>query len=94
MIYGHSVYLGDGEELYTCQVSPHTRAVTIATSFPASQEHVNMLMAMDTSTGDGRSPFNWYRLTNGDLILGTAPQGEGYFAMENCVADDYEKART
>jgi hypothetical protein len=53
-----------------------------------------MLMAMDTSTGDGRSPFNWYRLTNGDLILGTAPQGEGYFAMENCVADDYEKART
>lgn len=31
---------------------------------------------------DGRSDFYWFRLTNGDLVLGVYPRGDMYFATE------------
>lgn len=31
---------------------------------------------------DGRSEWHWFRLANGDLILGTFPHGDTYFETE------------
>lgn len=55
---------------------------TLACVHPASQASVDLVLAADTESGDGRSPWVWLRLPNGDLILGIFPQGETYFAVE------------
>ena len=55
----------------------------IATVAPASREMVEMVLAADEHGHDGRSPFVWVRLANGDLLLGVFPQGETYFETEN-----------
>lgn len=57
---------------------------------PASRQSVDYTLgatvedneAADPPT-DGRSPFMWIRLPNGDLILGVFPYGDTYFATEN-----------
>ena len=42
-------------------------------------EHV---LAQAEGTPDGRSQFYWFRLSNGDLILGVYPRGDTYFDTE------------
>lgn len=37
------------------------------------------VLAQDTDGDDGRSDWEWFRLPNGDLILGCFPQGTTYF---------------
>lgn len=52
---------------------------------PADKESVSLVLGAEEST-DGRSPWVWVRLPNGDLILGVFPQGETYFAIEDDAA--------
>lgn len=51
---------------------------------PASQEDADLILQQTTDGHDGRSPWVWLRLQNGDLILGTFPQGDTYCAVETC----------
>jgi len=55
----------------------------LAMSKPASPELVEMVLNQPTDTSDGRSEWRWFRLPNGDLILGVYPQGNTYFATEH-----------
>ena len=48
----------------------------------ASSEAVQTVLNAPIETGDGRSDWVWVRLPNGDLILGTFPQGDTYFEVE------------
>jgi hypothetical protein len=50
---------------------------------PASAESVRTVLAADEDSPDGRSPYVWVRLPNGDLVLGVFPQGDTYFLTEN-----------
>jgi hypothetical protein len=58
------------------------QAREIARIHPASDESVKLVLAQRTGGMDGRSPFVWVRLPNGDLILGVFPQGDTYLACE------------
>lgn len=51
---------------------------------PAPQEAVELCLAgpIESPKYDGRSRWYWFRLGNGDLILGFYPQGETYMATE------------
>lgn len=62
---------------------------------PASPEAVRDVLAADESSDDGRSPWVWLTLTNGDLPLATFPQGGTYlFALDNfLVQDNIRQAR-
>lgn len=52
---------------------------TIATVTPVKQgTMIDQIIKSPITTGDGRSPWCWVRLSNGDLILGLFPQGETY----------------
>ena len=59
---------------------------TIAMVHPAKPEYVRLVLDADESSADGRSPWMWVRLPNGDLILGVYPQGDTYLA---CEADSF-----
>lgn len=48
----------------------------------ASQESIIKVLEAVEGDEDGRSQFFWFRLDNGDLILGVYPQGDTYFATE------------
>jgi hypothetical protein len=50
----------------------------IATLIEASDEEAEKLLANDDDNYDGRSPFYWIRLANGDLMLGVFPCGDTY----------------
>jgi len=54
----------------------------IAWFHPASDESVALVLGKDPDDDDGRSEWVWVRLENGDLLLGTFPQGEAYFEVE------------
>ena len=54
----------------------------IASIHPASAESVKLVLAADEKDDDGRSPWMWVRLPNGDLILGVYPQGDTYLQLE------------
>lgn len=54
----------------------------LAAVHPASDEAVNLVMNAPVGDDDGRSPWVWVRLANGDLVLGVFPCGETYFAVE------------
>lgn len=54
----------------------------IASIHPASARSVNEVISADPKSDDGRSPWMWIRLPNGDLILGVFPQGDTYSRME------------
>lgn len=49
----------------------------------ASKDAVQTVLNAPVETGDGRSDWVWVRLPNGDLILGTFPQGDTYFEVEH-----------
>lgn len=54
----------------------------IAMVHPASEASVQAVVTADPKSDDGRSPWMWVRLPNGDLILGVYPQGDTYLAVE------------
>lgn len=54
----------------------------IAMVHPASAKSVRSVLAADPSSPDGRSPWMWVRLPNGDLVLGVYPQGTTYENVE------------
>ena len=61
---------------------PHLLAIEAA----ADPAIVQMIIDAPVSEGpDGRSDWMWFRLANGDLILGCWPRGDTYEATE---ADD------
>ena len=47
----------------------------------ASDSDVVSVMGRPREDEDGRSGFYWFRLTNGDLILGLYPRGDTYLEM-------------
>jgi hypothetical protein len=59
--------------------------------FPASAEYVAAVLAKPVDA-NGRSEWFWFRLGNGDLVLGVFPRGEGYFDVEGAVDRDYLRA--
>lgn len=44
----------------------------------ADHEHVIQVLSGDPNQDDTRSQWQWFRLPNGDLILGVFPQGKTY----------------
>lgn len=45
----------------------------------ADPADVNYVLSKDSNDDEGRSQWQWFRLPNGDLILGVFPQGTTYF---------------
>lgn len=54
----------------------------IGQSINASEESVELVINADVSDNDGRSTWKWFRLSNGDLILGCYPRGDVYEETE------------
>jgi len=54
----------------------------VASVKPASPEMVKLVLGAPEEGYDGRSPWVWIRLCNGDLILGVFPQGDTYLNVE------------
>ena len=52
----------------------------LAVVHPAKQEDVDTVLNAPLND-DGRSEWQWFRLPNGDLILGVFPCGDTYFAV-------------
>lgn len=50
---------------------------------PASEASVERVLKADPTSLDGRSNWLWFRLPNGDLILGVFPEGDTYCDIEN-----------
>lgn len=53
----------------------------LAWAIPADEAVARAILAQPVGD-DGRSGLTWFRLQNGDLILGVYPRGEAYFATE------------
>ena len=52
----------------------------------ASEEAFGIVMDAEVGDDDGRSPWKWLRLPNGDLMLGTFPRGGTYERVERDAA--------
>lgn len=55
----------------------------IATRTPANPVYVQKVLDAKAGDPDGRSDWMWFRLANGDLILGCYPSGDTYEETEN-----------
>ena len=55
----------------------------LVSHIPASQALVDMVLSAPEGDPDGRSEWRWFRLANGDLILGVFPCGDTYFEVEH-----------
>lgn len=71
----------------TADLEIEAKNVPIATTSPASQEAVDLVLGSEVGTGDGRSEWVWLRLHNGDLMLGVFPQGDTYEKVADDAAD-------
>tara|TARA_R110000822_G_scaffold174149_1_gene313783 strand:+ start:771 stop:1010 length:240 start_codon:yes stop_codon:yes gene_type:complete len=56
------------------------------TEFPATKEAIEFVLAARVGDPDGRSEFKFFRLQNGDLIMGCYPCGSTY---ENVTDESY-----
>jgi len=59
--------------------------VWIATSIEANERIAQRVLDAPVTPDDnheGRSAWRWFRLANGDLILGCYPKGDTYFETE------------
>lgn len=64
----------------------------IATTYLADPRAVEFLLNQPADDMDGRSPWKWVRLANGDLLLGFFPSGDSYSATEQYWgSSDYDK---
>ena len=70
---------------------PQVDRPIIAVNFPANSNAVGEMLRMSPGD-DTRSEWRWYRLANGDLMLGFAPHADGYCSMEEHVEADYDAA--
>lgn len=57
--------------------------VTIGHRTPAVDKHISMVLGADYAHDNGRSEWCWFRLNNGDLILGVYPQGDTYLSISD-----------
>jgi len=57
-------------------------SVVLARIHPASHESVGRVLSANPESPNGRSPWVWLRLPNGDAILGVFPQGDTYLECE------------
>jgi hypothetical protein len=65
----------------------------LATLWPASAGHAQRLIDMEPDDSDNtRSGWEWVRFANGDLMLGTFPQGDTYMELEVPVETDWAAA--
>ena len=55
---------------------------SIAYTYPANIDDVNLVLSQDPDDENGRSEWRWLRLNNGDLALIVFPQGDTYMALE------------
>lgn len=64
-------------------LEPHedTNRIEVARTKAANDRSIRVVLDAGTME-DGRSPWKWIRLRNGDLILGVYPRGETYFDVE------------
>lgn len=69
--------------IYDMDENGHDTKKVLALAMPASEESIRAIMLAEENDPDGRSPFMFFRLANGDLILGCFPCGETYFETEN-----------
>ena len=61
--------------------------------YPASDEGMKQALAAPVAeSGDGRSPWMWVTLSNGDLMLATFPQGANYEALAPILQADFDLA--
>ena len=58
--------------------SPEQVSHELAWCWDANEDFVNAVLNAEVDTGEGRSQWYWIRLPNGDLLLGTFPQGATY----------------
>lgn len=60
---------------------------------PAKQEDVDLVLSQPVSSSvvgsDGRSPWVWVRMQNGDLMLATFPQGDTYMTVSDGGVCDF-----
>jgi len=61
---------------------PEWETESIALRQNASQEMAEYVISQKEADLDGRSQYYWFRLSNGDLILGVYPCGDTYFETE------------
>lgn len=52
---------------------------------PAPDRVVEAVLAAPIGTGDGRSPWMFLRLPNGDLMIGVFPQGDTYMKIDDAA---------
>jgi len=57
----------------------------LALHVPADPADAAIVMAQTTEGFDGRSEWRWFRLPNGDLILGVFPQGDTYLQFADTI---------
>jgi hypothetical protein len=74
----------DLEELLLVRRGPDDErwGAVIGTVRPASYDAVVQVLLTTADDDDGRSPYMWVRLANGDLILGVFPRGATYTSIE------------
>ncbi len=56
----------------------------------AKQEDVEKLVASSTENRNGRSPWYWLRMANGDLMLVCFPQGDTYVEFSDAGVCDFQ----
>lgn len=73
-----------GERQRTIDDWPEFDPDSLAHYHCAPPEAIQVMLDPNLSTtdGEGRSPWMWIRLPNGDLIFGCFPQGDTYFEHE------------
>lgn len=57
----------------------------LALHIPAADADVECVISATTEGYDGRSDWRWFRLPNGDLILGVFPQGDTYMQFSDSI---------
>lgn len=80
-----------GDQSFTAYPVKGPDEIPLATVHEASPQMVEYVLGLpmepENGTADyGRSNWVWVRLQNGDLFLGTFPQGDDYFAVEEDAA--------
>lgn len=67
--------------------------VFLGNQYPiATTTRVERLLASPVSADDGRSEWMWFRLANGDLIVGFYPRGDAYMDCEVDFTEDWTLA--
>lgn len=61
---------------------PESHPLAVVAACWADDEATAEILSADTEGIDGRSPWAFFRLANGDLIFGCYPRGDTYLATE------------